>query len=114
MMKKDLRPWGRYEVLAEEPGSQTKRIEVFPGKRFSLQKHLRRAEKWIVMTGQGKATVGPDQFAVGPGSVVEVPKEEIHRMENTGTAALVLIEVQFGDYLGEDDIIRIEDDFGRQ
>ena len=111
--KKDERPWGRFEVLAKEPGSQMKRIEIFSGKRFSLQKHARRAEKWTVMSGQGLATLGSRQFQVQAGSVIEVPKGEIHRMENNGDGPLVIIEVQFGDYLGEDDIVRYEDDFGR-
>ena len=101
-------------MFCAQAGSQTKRIEVNPGKRFSLQKHLKRAEKWIVMAGKGIATVGARRTEVGPGSFVEVPCGEIHRMHNTGTTPLVFIEVQFGDYLGEDDIVRIEDDFGRK
>ncbi len=113
MPKKDERPWGRYEVIASEKGTQAKRIEIHPGKRFSLQKHQKRSEKWMIMTGHGSATVGEKQWEVGPGSFVEVPCGEIHRMHNIGSAPLVFIEVQFGDYLGEDDIIRIEDDFGR-
>ena len=111
---KDERPWGRYEVICSEPGTQTKRIEIYADKRFSLQKHNRRSEKWIIMAGKGLATVGSRQIAVGPGSFVEVPCGEIHRMHNTGDAPLVIIEVQFGDYLGEDDIVRLEDDFGRK
>ncbi len=112
-MEKDERPWGKYEVLCEAPGTKTKRIEVYPGKRFSLQKHLKRAEKWIVMTGQGIATVGEQQVKVGPGSFVDVPCGQTHRMHNIGETPLVIIEVQFGSYLGEDDIVRFEDDFGR-
>ena len=113
-MLKDERPWGKYEVLCTGPKSQVKRIEVHPGKRFSLQKHQKRAEKWIVMSGSGVVTVGDRQEVVRPGSFVEVPCGAIHRMRNTGDAPLVIIEVQFGDYLGEDDIIRLEDDFGRK
>ena len=107
------RPWGSYEVLCAGRGTQAKRIEVHPGKRFSLQKHSRRSEKWIVMSGRGTATIGSRQFEVGPGSFVEVPCGEIHRLHNTGNAPLVFIEVQFGNYLGEDDVVRLEDDFGR-
>ena len=114
MPDKDERPWGKYEVVAAENGAKAKRIEVYPGKRLSLQKHHQRAEKWIVMTGRGMVTVGSRQWEVGPGSFIEVACGEIHRMHNTGNAPLVFVEVQFGDYLGEDDIIRLEDDFGRK
>lgn len=113
-MNKEERPWGKYEVLCEEAGTKTKRIEVHPGKRFSLQKHQQRSEKWIVMAGRGVATVGNLHVEVGPGSFLDVPCGEIHRMQNTGDSPLVFIEVQFGNYLGEDDIIRFEDDFGRK
>ncbi len=113
MPERDERPWGRYEVIVSESGTKAKRIEVYPGKRFSLQKHAKRAEKWIVMTGRGTATVGKKEWEVGPGSFVDIPRGEIHRLYNTGTAPLVIVEVQFGDYLGEDDITRLEDDFGR-
>ena len=107
------RPWGKYEVLCYEAGTKTKRIEVFPGKRFSLQKHDKRAEKWIVVTGRGMVTVGAKTYEVNPGSFIEIARGEVHRMHNPGDAPLVFIEVQFGDYLGEDDIVRLEDDFGR-
>lgn len=107
------RPWGRYEVLCYGQGFQTKRLEIHPGKRFSLQKHLKRQEKWIIVSGSGVATLGTRQIPVKSGSFVEVPCGEVHRMHNTGNTPLVLIEVQFGDYLGEDDIVRFEDDFGR-
>lgn len=111
--RRDERPWGRYEVLTSAPGSQVKRIEVFAGKRFSLQKHARRAEKWIFIAGRGIVTLGKKEISVAPGSFVEVPVGEVHRIHNPGAEPLVLIEVQFGDYLGEDDIVRLEDDFGR-
>ena len=112
-MAKYERPWGNYEILCEEAGTKTKRIEVYPRKRFSLQKHQKRSEKWVIVTGRGIATVGKKEIQAGPGSFIEVPCGEIHRMHNTGGSPLVLIEVQFGDYLGEDDIVRFEDDFGR-
>ena len=112
-MIKDERPWGNYAVLCAETGTKTKRIEVYPGKRFSLQKHQQRSEKWIIMTGRGIATVGKKEISVKEGSFVEVACGEIHRMHNTGKSPLVFVEVQFGDYLGEDDIIRFADDFGR-
>ena len=91
-----------------------KRIEVKPGLRFSLQKHLKRSEKWVVVAGSGVATVGKREVPVKQGTILEVPCGEIHRMKNAGKDPLVFIEVQFGDYLGEDDIVRLEDDFGRK
>lgn len=110
----DERPWGNYRILYKEPGIQVKRIEVKPGLRFSLQKHLRRSEDWIVTAGEGIATIGKKEIGVRQGSMLKVPCGEVHRMYNTGNAPLVFIEVQFGEYLGEDDIVRLEDDFGRK
>lgn len=107
------RPWGRYDILRREPGIQVKRIEVDPGKRFSLQKHQKRSERWIVIAGAGLATVGQKEIPVGKGSFLDIPIGEIHRLENTGKSPLIFIEVQFGDYLAEDDIVRLQDDFGR-
>ncbi len=112
-MISDERPWGRYDILFKGPNFQVKRIEIKPGLRFSLQKHSKRAEKWIVVSGSGIATVGKNRIQVSRGSFAEVPLGEIHRMHNTGKEPLVFIEVQFGNYLGEDDIVRLEDDFSR-
>ena len=112
-MTSDTRPWGGYTVLFQGPNYQVKRIEVKAGLRFSLQKHFKRAEKWIVVSGAGVAVVGGKDIPVKRGSVIEVPIEEIHRMHNTGKDTLVFIEVQLGEYLGEDDIVRLEDDFKR-
>lgn len=109
----NTRPWGFYKVIHRESGIQVKRIELKPGLRFSLQKHLKRDEKWVVLSGKGVVTLGNRKVRVEKGIFVEVPKRVVHRMENTGTNPLVFIEVQFGSYLGEDDIIRYEDDFGR-
>ena len=108
------RPWGNYRVLHAEKGVQVKRIEVKPGLRFSLQKHLKRAEKWIVMSGSGTATIGKKEILVKQGSFLEIPVGEVHRLQNSGSVPLVIVEVQFGDYLGEDDIVRLHDDFGRK
>ena len=112
-MSTDKRPWGNYRILHKEPGIQVKRIEVSPGLRFSLQKHAKRSEKWIVLSGTGLVTLGKQTIPVNPGVFVDVPTGEIHRMHNTGQEPLVFVEVQFGEYLGEDDIVRLEDDFGR-
>jgi len=106
-------PWGNYKVLHKQPGIQVKRIEIKPGLRFSLQKHRHRSEKWIVISGNGVVTLGKKAFPVKEGLFFDVPKGMTHRMRNTGRKPLAFIEVQFGDYLGEDDIIRFEDDFGR-
>lgn len=107
------RPWGNYRVLLREPGIQVKRIEIHPHSRFSLQKHLKRAEKWTILSGVGVATVASRRIKLKAGTTLEVAKGQVHRMENTGRKPLVVIEVQFGHYLGEDDIIRLADDFGR-
>ncbi len=113
-MKYEERPWGAYKVLCEEKNFQVKRIEVKPQSRFSLQKHFKRSENWIVVSGKGVATVGNKEIAVERGSYIKVGLGEVHRMHNTGDEPLVFIEVQLGDYLGEDDILRFEDDFGRK
>lgn len=112
-MKPEAKPWGAYTVLLAGEGYQVKRIEVKPGLRLSLQTHGKRSEQWTVVSGKGEAIVEDRRIPVGRGSVVEVPVGARHRMHNTGREPLVFIEVQFGDYLGEDDIVRIEDDFQR-
>ena len=109
----DQRPWGHYEILHKEAAIQVKRIVVKPSLRFSLQKHLKRSERWVVISGSGVATLGEKQIPVKKGSFLEIPLGTVHRLHNTGSEPLVFIEVQFGDYLGEDDIVRLEDDFGR-
>ena len=108
------RPWGKYKALLKGNGFQVKRIEIKPGRRFSLQKHLKRSEKWTILLGTGVAIVGNKKINLKPGVFIEVAKGQIHRMHNTGKKPLVFIEVQFGNYLGEDDIIRFQDDFGRR
>jgi mannose-6-phosphate isomerase-like protein (cupin superfamily) len=107
------RPWGRYEVLAEDADHKVKRIVVFPGKRMSLQVHERRSEHWFVVRGSGKVTIGEVSRDLREGDAADIPKGCRHRIQNTGPCDLVFVEVQRGDYLGEDDIRRLEDDFGR-
>ena len=99
--------------MHKQPGIQVKRIEIKPGLRFSLQKHRHRSEKWIVISDKGIVTLGKKVFPVKEGLFFDVPKGTTHRMRNTGKKPLAFIEVQFGGYLGEDDIVRFEDDFGR-
>ncbi|OGX25819.1 MAG: hypothetical protein A2787_09795 [Omnitrophica WOR_2 bacterium RIFCSPHIGHO2_01_FULL_48_9] len=108
------RPWGNYFKLFQEPGVWVKRVQVKPGARLSLQKHLRRSEKWIIVAGQGIAVIGKKEIPVEPGMVIDVPLETVHRIGNTGKANLVFIEVACGDYLSENDIIRLQDDFERK
>lgn len=112
--ERDERPWGSFTVLDDGAGDhKVKRIVVKPGKRLSYQRHARRAEHWVVVAGRGLVTVEGDQHLVGPGGSVDVPTGAAHRIESVGEGDLVFIEVQRGDYFGEDDIARLEDDFGR-
>ena len=112
-MEESIRPWGKYHKFHQEPGVWVKRVEVNPKARLSLQKHQRRSEKWIVVLGRGVAIVDGREIPVAPGSVVDVPRGAVHRMGNPHDNPLVFIEVACGDYLAEDDIIRIQDDYHR-
>lgn len=107
------RPWGSYTILDEGENYKVKRIEVLPGKRLSYQRHFRRSEHWFVVAGTAKVTLNDKEFLVPAGEAVDIPVETAHRVENPGESRLVFIETQTGDYFGEDDIIRLEDDFGR-
>jgi len=112
-MNGEQRPWGHYEVLADEVDHKVKRITVRPGSRLSLQRHRRRAEHWYVIKGEAVVTLDDRELRYGSGQSVDVPKGSAHRVANPGTEDLVFIEVQRGDYFGEDDIERLEDDYGR-
>jgi len=107
------RPWGTYTVLEEAEGYKIKRIEVKPGKRLSLQKHYHRNEHWIVVSGTATVTVGETVRYVRPNESTYIKMGELHRLENEGKIPVVLIEAQVGEYTGEDDIVRISDDFKR-
>ena len=109
----DRRPWGSFTVLDEGANFKVKRIEVLPGKRLSYQRHSRRAEHWMVVAGEGRVTLDGRDVTVRTGETIDVPVGTSHRIENPGGELLVFIEIQRGDYLGEDDIVRLEDDFGR-
>jgi mannose-6-phosphate isomerase len=109
----DKRPWGYYNVLADEADHKVKRIVVYPGQRLSLQKHQQRSEHWFVLSGEGIVTLDGKRLNRKGGESVEIPRGSVHRIENHGTADLSFIEVQTGDYFGEDDIERMEDDYGR-
>lgn len=112
-MEEDHRPWGYYRVLADEPDHKVKRIVVYPGKRLSLQKHSMRDEHWHVIDGTALVTLDEDEIYVKKGGSVDIPRGMLHRVMNRGAADLVFIEVQRGEYFGEDDIERFDDDFGR-
>ena len=107
------RPWGSYTVLEESPGYKIKRIVVKPGKRLSLQKHFHRSEHWIVVSGTASVTVGDRKYLVRPNESTYIRMGEVHRLENEGQIPVVLIEAQVGEYTGEDDIVRLDDDFRR-
>lgn len=111
--KFDRRPWGTFTVLDEGDNYKVKRIEVLPGKRLSYQKHARRAEHWVVVQGTAKVTLDDREIIVSIGESIDIAVESAHRVENAGDELLVFIEVQRGSYLGEDDIVRLQDDFGR-
>jgi len=111
--RKVLRPWGYYDSIDVDDGFQVKRILVNPGAKLSLQKHQHRAEHWVVVKGIATITRGDDVFVLKENQSTYIPKGEVHRLENTEETDLEIIEIQTGDYLGEDDIIRLEDDYQR-
>ncbi|MGE4398251.1 MAG: mannose-1-phosphate guanylyltransferase/mannose-6-phosphate isomerase [Campylobacterales bacterium] len=108
------RPWGTYTVLEESAGYKIKTIVVAPGKRLSLQKHFHRNEHWIVVSGTAKVQNGDKELLIRANESTYIKAGEVHRLENTGFIDLVMIEVQVGEYVGEDDIVRLEDDFKRE
>ena len=113
MSDESTRPWGSYEILAEADDFKTKTITVLPGKRLSYQRHEHRAEHWFVVKGSGTVVLDGVDKPVAAGDSVDIPVGAAHRMCNTGEQDLVFVEVQTGTYFGEDDIVRLEDDFGR-
>lgn len=112
-MEHEERPWGNYTVLDEAENYKVKRIEVLPHKRLSYQKHAHRAEHWMVVGGTAKVTLDGKEITVPTGGVIDIAVGAAHRIENVGAEKLVFIEIQRGAYLGEDDIQRLQDDFGR-
>ena len=111
--QKIYRPWGSVESIADTGYSKVNRIKVKPGARLSLQKHFHRAEHWIVIRGAASVLKGDDSFALREDESTFIPMGVVHRLENPGKVFLDIIEVQTGGYLGEDDIVRLEDDYGR-
>jgi mannose-1-phosphate guanylyltransferase/mannose-6-phosphate isomerase len=111
--KRMYRPWGYYQSIDDGPRYQVKRIVVTPGHRLSLQKHYHRAEHWIVVKGTAEVTCGADVTIVHENESIYLPIGSVHRLTNPGKINLELIEVQTGSYLGEDDIVRLEDVYNR-
>lgn len=107
------RPWGAWFVLAEGPGYKVKRIEVRPGQRLSYQTHEHRAEHWVVVRGTATFVIEGVTTTATPGEHVDVAQGAAHRIANEGAEPVEIIEVQRGDYTGEDDIVRLEDDYHR-
>lgn len=107
------RPWGFYEILSDKPDHKVKRITIYPGKRLSYQRHFRRSEHWYILTGTAIVTLNDENIKLLPGQSVNLPVMSWHRIQNPGDTKLVFIELQTGEYFGEDDIERKEDDFGR-
>ena len=112
-MERGDRPWGYYLVLHEDAGYKVKQFVVKPGCRLSLQRHRKRAEHWQVVRGEAVVTRGKEIVRLLPGGSVDIPLGALHRVESVGKENLVVIEVQMGEYVGEDDIERFEDDHGR-
>lgn len=114
ILESDDRPWGRYEKIFEQNNVWVKRIIVNPNARLSLQKHKHRTERWSIVQGQGEVIINGQTIPVSPNSLIDVPLGAEHRIINTGEEILVFYEVAWGDELSEDDIIRLQDDYGRE
>jgi mannose-6-phosphate isomerase len=112
-MYSETRPWGSFHVLDEQPGFKVKRIVVEPKGRLSLQSHKHRSEHWTVVNGTATVTVGDTVIAMTRGQSIDIPLGAKHRLENLHDGLVEIVEVQFGDYLGEDDIVRYDDIYAR-
>ena len=111
--EKDLRPWGYFKVLSDEKDHKVKQIVVSPGQCLSLQKHHKRAEHWFIVNGDGIVTLDGLRLNKKKGESIEIPMGSLHRIENPSNKDLIFIEIQTGEYFGEDDIERFEDSYGR-
>ena len=109
----EIRPWGSWQVLAAGPGYKVKRLHVRPGGRLSYQVHLHRSEHWVVVSGTATCVIDDHGSVLSSGDCTDVPRGARHRLSNEADGELVVVEVQRGDYTGEDDIIRLDDDYGR-
>jgi len=111
--REEHRPWGYYCVLANESNHKVKRIVIYPGQRLSLQRHRQRAEHWYIIQGQAIVTLDEEEIHLRSCEAVYLPQGSWHRIMNSGSENLIMIEVQTGHYFGEDDIERMDDDYGR-
>jgi mannose-6-phosphate isomerase-like protein (cupin superfamily) len=111
--REHYRPWGFYDVLSDEPDHKLKRITVYPGQRLSLQRHRRRSEHWYIVQGKAIVTLDDREIGLEECESVDIPKGTVHRIKNPGRGNMVFVEIQTGDYFGEDDIERLEDDYDR-
>ena len=109
----ERRPWGTFTVLDDRPTYKVKRITVDPGERLSYQSHARRSEHWLIVSGSALVTLDGVDHTVAAGEAIDIPQGGAHRVSNLGNDELVFVEVQLGDYFGEDDIVRYSDDYGR-
>ena len=109
-----FRPWGSYDSIDSDDGFQVKRLIVKPGAVLSLQKHAHRAEHWVVVRGTARITRDDEVFDLSENQSTHIPVGAVHRIENPGEEPVHIIEIQCGDYLGEDDIVRLEDNYGRK
>lgn len=107
------RPWGSFTVLVDLPTYKVKRIQVMPGQRLSLQLHHQREEHWVMTQGDAEVTLGEETRRYRKGDYIHIPKETKHRIANRGTEPVEFVEVQLGEYFGEDDIVRFQDDYQR-
>ena len=112
-IERTQRPWGWFETVCEVEGHKIKRIAVHPGQQISLQRHHQRAEHWVVVQGTAQVTLGERVFDLPVGGHCDIARGQVHRLANRTQAAVEIVEVQFGAYLGEDDIERLQDDYGR-
>ncbi len=109
----ETRPWGTYQILLEDENCKVKKIIVQPGQKLSLQSHEKRNELWSIVEGEGEITLNEEIMPAPKGMIFYIPVKTIHRIENIGNKPLVFIEIQTGEYFGEDDIKRYEDIYGR-
>ncbi len=114
MLEVGERPWGKYYVLADEPNYKLKRIEVLPGTRLSYQYHHHRQEFWTIVEGEANVVLDGDDHPLSYGESIFIPQGSKHRIENNSDKLLVFVEVQTGTYFGEDDIVRLQDDYQRE
>jgi mannose-6-phosphate isomerase len=112
-LPEEIKPWGGFLVLEDRPTHKVKRIWVHSGQRLSYQKHFKRSEHWVILEGKARVILDGEEILLHQGEAVDVPLRAAHRIENIGDTQLTFIEVQWGEYFGEDDIVRLEDDYGR-